>query len=108
MDHLKAALELSPAVQHLQEGCTRLGLNENMAVELVAFLHLKRRFMPGDDEPNSLMCSSRLNQLWQWMLLNTKVRPQSLCPSVPGLGEVHRDAKATFDACCRWRGRCTA
>jgi hypothetical protein len=79
MAHLKAALELSPAVKQLQEGCTRLGLNENMAVELVSFLHVKRRFVPGNDEPTSLLCSSSMDQLWKWMLLNTKVINSRLC-----------------------------
>jgi hypothetical protein len=75
VSQLREMLVGTPAVQQLQQGCTRLGLHPDMALELVCFLRLKRSFSPGsgNHEPQDLLPSSRLDQVWRWMLLNTKV-----------------------------------
>jgi hypothetical protein len=80
MDALRETLHQSPAVQQLQQGCARLGLHADVALELVAFLELRRRFAlpPSGREPQGLSPGTQLDQLWHWMLLNTRV--SSGCP----------------------------
>jgi hypothetical protein len=75
MDSMRDTLQQSPAVQQLQQGCARLGLHADVALELVAFLELRRRFaLPNDgQEPQGLSPGTQLDQLWHWMLLNTRV-----------------------------------
>jgi hypothetical protein len=75
MDLFRETLQRAPAVQQLQQGCSRLGLHADVALELVCFLHLQRRYVPryGTKEPRSLSPGTRLDQLWHWMLLNTQV-----------------------------------
>jgi hypothetical protein len=75
MDYLKENIAQADAVQQLQQGCARLGLHGDVALELVGFLYLRRHFAPeiGGEEPQGLYPGSRLVQLWHWMLLNTQV-----------------------------------
>jgi hypothetical protein len=75
MSGWREVLQHSSAVQQLQQGCARLGLHGDVALELVAFLDLRRRFVPSvtGEEPQNLSPGTQLDQLWHWMLLNTRV-----------------------------------
>jgi hypothetical protein len=81
MDAMRETLQQSIAVQQLQRGCARLGLHADVALELVSFLELRRRFARPvtGEEPQNLSPGTQVDQLWHWMLLNTRVRQQ-----VPG------------------------
>jgi len=67
-------LQRTQAVRALQDGCSRLGLNNSTATALVQFLTVKRthdQFVGDQDRELRMSPGAALDRLWHWMLLNT-------------------------------------
>lgn len=58
----------------MQDGCSRLGLDNSTAAALVQFLTVKRthdQFVDDQDRELRMSPGAALDRLWHWMLLNT-------------------------------------
>jgi hypothetical protein len=135
MDSLRGLWQQSPAVQQLQQGCARLGLHPD-ALELVAFLRLKVDLWPAGANmpPHGLSPGTRIDHLWHWMLLNTRVSREYwlnannnpymhsygrtvICGGLPCLSllatdkhwqqhSANKHAQLAAPNACRWLGGC--
>lgn len=63
----------TPALKALQDGCDLLGKPRDLALELARFLLVKRwHSLAPYGMP--LSAGAEVEELWEWMLLNTQVR----------------------------------
>ena len=67
-------MENHPVIQELQHGCMCLNLPTSVAVELIRYLITKR--LSCEETGSSLGCSSKLDELQHWILLETDVREE--------------------------------
>lgn len=70
---LSSLLDHTAAAASLRVGCKNLNVPDSAAVELIRFLLIKRMHETLDQPPKRMAACAVVEQLWCWMLLNTKV-----------------------------------